>query len=55
LSDNLKRNEIVTNDEAPSNQPFHRIAARVRILLKPKGLGGAANGDRERYPYNGEL
>jgi len=48
LSDNLKRNEIVTNDEVPSNQPFHRIAARVQILLKPKGLGGAANGDQER-------
>jgi hypothetical protein len=31
-----------------ANKPFHRIAARERILLKPNGLGWAANGDRER-------
>jgi hypothetical protein len=27
----------------------HRIAACLRILLKPKGLGGAARGALERY------
>jgi hypothetical protein len=30
-----------------ANEPLHRIAARLRILLKPKGYGGAANGDRQ--------
>ena len=28
--------------------PLHRIAARLRIRVNPKGLGWAANGDRER-------
>ena len=28
--------------------PLHRIAARLRFLLNPKGYGWAANGDWER-------
>jgi len=31
-----------------ANQPLHRIAARLRFLLKLKGRGWAANGDRAR-------
>ena len=31
-----------------ANKPLHRIAARLRFLLKLKGRGWAANGDWER-------
>jgi len=31
-----------------SNQPLHRIAARLRIGTNPKGFVWAANGDRDR-------
>ena len=35
------------------NRPLHRIAARVRILLNPKGHGRAANSDRDRSGRDG--
>ena len=46
LAEDLRENEQGPREEAPSNQPFHRIAARERILLNMKEYDWAANGDR---------
>jgi hypothetical protein len=43
-----KNTALPTKGTATANKPFHRIAARLRMLLNVNVLGWAANSDRAR-------